>query len=177
MQITETIDVTGIHPELQKKLVSTVKEYKDCTEFAALIPLFAKQIIESEVTGEGYLRLADRYKQTYFAWGINWQTNKGINHPKELSMPRGLINIYINSLSMFGDEVCYETNASLHQLAKVVDCYYYDGLNSSFYFLPEQIEAGLELINDWYVKTKGSIDGILKQKKIAKLQAELAGLQ
>jgi hypothetical protein len=176
MNITDTIDVTDIHPKLQKKLVHLVKEYKDCTEFAALIPLFAKQIIESEVTGERYLQLSDRYKQTYFAWGINWQTNKGPNHPKELSMPRGLINIYINCINMFGDEVYDQTNASINELAKVIDFYYYDDSNSSFYFLPEQIETGLELINDWYVRTKGSIDGILKQKKIEKLQAELAGL-
>lgn len=177
MKTTDTIDVTGIHPELQKKLLYSVKEYKDCTEFAALIPLFAKQIIESEATGEEYFRLADRYKQTYFAWGINWQTDKGVNHPESLPMPRGLINIYINCISMFGDDVYCETNKTINELGEVIDCYYYDALNSSFYLLPEQIEAGLELINDWYVKTKGSIDGILKQKKIAKLQAELAGLQ
>ena len=176
MQITDTIDVTGIHQELQKKLAHKVQEYKECSEFASLIPLFAKQIIESEATGEDYFQLAGRYKQTYFAWGINWQTNKGVNHPESLPMPRGLINIYINCISMFGDEVYTETNTSINELAKVVDCYYYDDLNSSFYFLPSQLEAGLELINDWYVKTKGSIDGILKQKKIAKLQAELAGL-
>jgi hypothetical protein len=42
--------------------------------------------------------------------------------------------------------------------------------------LPEQLEAGLDKINDWYVTNKGSIEGILKQKKIEKLQAELLKL-
>jgi hypothetical protein len=77
---------------------------------------------------------------------------------------------------MFGDDVYSETNASVDKLAKEIDCYYYDYLNSSFYFLPEQLEAGLDKINDWYVTTKGSIESILKQKKIEKLQAELLGL-
>jgi hypothetical protein len=173
---TDTIDVTGIHPELQTALVNKAKEYKDCTEFAALIPLFSKSIIRDKNDGNNYYKLADRYKETYFAWGINWQTNKGYNHPKDLPMPRGLINIYINCINMFVEDVYTETNSSINKLATEVDCYYYDGLNSSFYFLPEQLEAGLDKINDWYVTTKGSIEGILKQKKIEKLQAELLGL-
>jgi hypothetical protein len=135
---TDTIDVSGIHPELQADLIKIAKEYKNCTDFAALIPLFSKSILSNKVEGDYYFRLADTYKATYFAWGINWQTNKAVNLPKELSMPRGL--------------------------------------NNSFYFLPEQLEAGLDKINDWYVMTKGSIEGILKQKKIEKLQAELLGL-
>lgn len=176
MKTTDTIDVTDIHPELQEKLVLKAKAYKACTEFSKLIPLFESTIIREKATGDSYYTLADRYKQTYFAWGINWQVTKGVNHPENLPMPRGLINIYINCISMFGYEVYDETNASLNELAKVVNYYYYDESNSYFYFLPEQLEAGLELINDWYVKTKGSIEGIWKQKKIAKLQAELAGL-
>jgi hypothetical protein len=173
---TDTIDVTGIHPELQAELVNIAKKYKNCTEFAALIPLFSKRILRDKVEGIEYVQLADRYKETYFAWGINWQTTKGCNHPKELPMPRGLINIYINCMNMFGDAVYEETNDSINKLAIEVDCYYYDALNSSFYFLPEQLEAGLDKINDWYVTTKGSIEGILKQKKIEKLQAELLKL-
>jgi hypothetical protein len=175
-KITDTIDVTGIHPELQTILVNKAKEYKDCTKFAALIPLFSKQILRDKVDGNNYVQLANIYKDTYFTWGINWQTNKGSNHPKKLPMPRGLINIYINNIHMFGDEVYGETTDSLNNLTKEIECYYYDGLNSSFYFLPEQLEAGLDKINDWYVTTKGSIEGILKQKKIEKLQAELLGL-
>jgi hypothetical protein len=77
---------------------------------------------------------------------------------------------------MFGDAVYEETNASINKLATEIECYYYDDLNSSVYFLPDQLEAGLDKINDWYVETKGSIEGILKQKKIARLQAELLGL-
>jgi hypothetical protein len=172
---TDTIDVSGIHPELQTTLVNKAKEYKNCTDFAALIPLFSKQILMGKVEGNKYCQLDYTYKETYFAWGINWQTNKAVNHPKELPMPRGLINIYINCMNMFGDAVYKETNASINKLATEVECYY-DDLNSSFYFLPEQLEAGLDKINDWYVMTKGSIEGILKQKKIEKLQAELLGL-
>jgi hypothetical protein len=176
MKTTDTIDVTGIHPELQADLANKVKEYKNCTEFAALIPLFSKEIIRSKFEGNQYFRLSDTYKETYFAWGINWQTNKGTNHPKELPMPQGLVNVYINCIHMFGEDVYSETNASVNKLATEVECYYYDRSNSTFYFLPEQLEAGLEKINDWYVTTKGSIEGILKQKKIEKLQAELLGL-
>ena len=176
MTTTDSLDITGIHPELQADLISIVNEYKEVTEFAELIPLFSDEIISNELTSKSYCKLSDTYKQTYFAWGINWQTDKACNHPENLPMPFGLINIYINCINMFGDKVYTETNTSINELAKVVNCYYYDGLNSSFYFLPSQLEAGLELINDWYVKTKGSIEGILKQKKIAKLQAELAGL-
>lgn len=176
MKITDTIDVTGIHPELLGQLVSKVKEFKAITEFAELIPLFSGRIVNDELNSKSHCKLADRYKQTYFAWGINWQVSKAINHPENLPMPRGLISIYINCMHMFGDEVYGETNSSINELAKVVDCYYYDGLNSTFYFLPSQLKTGLELINTWYIKTKGSIEGILKQKKIAKLQAELADL-
>jgi hypothetical protein len=176
MNIIDTIDVTGIHPTLQANLANIAKEYKNCTDFAARIPLFGESILSNKVEGNVYCRLADRYKETYFAWGINWHTTTGCNHPKELPMPRGLINIYINCVNMFGDAVYEETNTSINKLATEVDCYYYDDLNSSFYFLPEQLEAGLDKINDWYVTTKGSIEGILKQKKITTLQAELLKL-
>jgi hypothetical protein len=176
MKTTHTIDVTGVHPELQAGLVNEAKKYKNCTDFAALIPLFSKKIIQDKACGTDYFKLADRYKDTYFAWGINWQINKGINHPEELPMPRGLINIYINCMSLFNDDVYSETNSSINKLATEVECYYYDRSNSTFYFLPEQLEAGLDKINDWYVTTKGSIEGILKQKKIKKLQAELLKL-
>jgi hypothetical protein len=176
MKTTDTIDVTGIHPELQADLANKVKEYKECTEFAELIPLFGERILRGKVEGNEYCQLADRYKETYFAWGINWQTTKAVNHPKELPMLQGLVNIYINCLYMFGEDVYSETNASVDKLAKEIDCYYYDYLNSSFYFLPDQLEYGLDKINDWYVTTKGSIESILKQKKIEKLQAELLGL-
>jgi hypothetical protein len=171
-----TLYISGIEPTLQDKLVLKAEEYKKCTEFADKIPLFADRIILSEATGEFYFKLADRYKETYFAWGINWQVNKAINHPKKLPMPQGLVNIYINCYHIFGEDVYSETNASVNKLATEIECYYYDDSNSSFYFLPEQLEAGLEKINDWYVTTKGSIDSILKQKKIAKLQAELLNL-
>jgi hypothetical protein len=173
---TDTIDVTNIHPELQTALLKIAKEYKNCTDFAALIPLFSKSILSNKVEGNEYCQLAYRYKETYFAWGINWQTNKACNHPKDLPMPRGLINIYINCMYMFGDSVYKETNSSINKLGSEIECYYYDDLNSSFYFLPEQLKAGLDKINNWYVKTKGSIEGILKQEKIEKLQAELLGL-
>jgi hypothetical protein len=173
---TDTIDVTGIHPELQAAIAKKAKQYKNCTEFSALIPLFSKEIIGSQFEGNECFRLSDRYKETYFAWGINWQVNKAVNHPKELPMPQGLVSVYINCFSMFDEDVYSETNASVNKLATDVECYYYDDLNSSFYFLPEQLEAGLEKINDWYVTTKGSIEGILRQKKIAKLQAEILGL-
>jgi hypothetical protein len=176
MKTTDTIDVTGIHPELQADLANKAKEYKKCTEFAALIPLFGERILRGKVEGNEYCQLADRYKATYFAWGINWQVNKAVNHPKELPMPRGLVTVYINCMNMFGDAVYEETNASINKLATEIECYYYDDLNSSVYFLPDQLEAGLDKINDWYVETKGSIEGILKQKKIARLQAELLGL-
>lgn len=177
MKTTNTIDVTGIHPELQTELMNKAKEYKNCTDFAALIPLFSESILLNKVEGDDYFRLADRYKETYFAWGINWQTNKSCNHPRKLPMPQGLVNVSINCMSMFDDDVYTETNTSINKLATDVACYYYDDLNSSFYFLPEQLEAGLDKINDWYVTTKGSVDGILKQKKIEKLQAELNGLK
>lgn len=176
MKTTDTIDVTGIHPELQADLANKVKEYKNCTEFAALIPLFIKRILRDKVEGVKYVKLANEYKETYFDWGINWQTNKAFNHPEELPMPRGLITVYINCMSMFVEDAYTETNSSINKLATEVECYYYDNFNSSFYFLPEQLEAGLDKINDWYVTTKGSIDDILKQKKIARLQAELLGL-
>jgi hypothetical protein len=177
MKTTNTIDVTGIHPELQTALLNKAKEYKNCTEFSALLPLFSKRILRDRVEGNEYCQLDGWYKETYFAWGINWHTTKGGNHPKELPMPQGLVNIYINCSSMFGGDVFSETNASVNKLATEIECYYYDDLNSSFYFLPEQLEDGLDKINDWYVATKGSIEGILKQKKIEKLQAELNGLK
>ncbi len=165
-----------IHPKLVKKLEKFEIEYQQVTAFAKLLPLFADRIIDCEFTGDRYCELAQKYQQISFGWGVNWTVHRPTNFPEDANYHEGLINIYINCLSLFHDDVCHIAQKELWEAMKDIACYYTDVLNSTFYFKPDEIEAGLEALNNWYIKVKDSTQDYLKEQKRKQLQAQLQEL-
>lgn len=165
-----------IHPKLVKKLEKFEIEYQQVTAFTKLLPLFADRIIDCEFTGDRYCELGQKYKQLYFSWGINWGVNRPTNFPEDQEYHEGLVNVYINCMSLFHDDIYHIAQKELWEAMRDVPCYYTDVLNSTFYFKPDEIEVGLEALNTWYIKVKDSTQDYLKEQKRKKLLKELEQL-
>jgi hypothetical protein len=165
-----------IHPKLKLKLDTSKKEYQKVTAFAEVLPLFADYIIDREIKGDRYCELGQKYKQLYFSWGINWGVNRPTNFPEDQEYHEGLVNVYINCISLFHDDIYHVAQKELWEAMKDIPCYYTDVLNSTFYFKPNEIEVGLEALNAWYIKVKESTQDYLKEQKRKKLLKELEQL-
>jgi hypothetical protein len=165
-----------IHPKLKLKLDTSKKEYQKVTEFAKVLPLFADKIIDCEFTGDRHCRLGSHYKEIHFSWNINWTVDRPTNFAEDEQFHEGLVNVYINCLTLFHEDIYHLAQKELWEAMKDVPCYYTDVLNSTFYFKPDEIEAGLEALNSWYVKVKNSTQDYLKEQKRKQLQAQLQEL-
>ena len=155
-----------IHPMLFKRLQNLTIEYENVTAFAELLPLFADKIIAGEFTSDGHRTLTHRYKQLNLQWGVNWTLHEPTNFPEKEEFHKGLISIYINCCNLFNDNVYDLAHRELDEATKDMLCYYTDYSNTTFYFKPDEIEAGLELLNRWYINVElKSIDYTNKQKR------------
>jgi hypothetical protein len=165
-----------IHPDLQSKLEEQKEIYEKVTAFAELLPMFSKTIISNELSGDGYCELTKKYGQIYLDWGVNWIVCTPHNYPEEKSPHPGLVNVYINCMSLFGDKLYHFARGELAMALPGITVHFYDSLNSTFYFLPEEVEDGLKKINDWYVSTKHRVDAEIKKMKKAELERQLKEL-
>lgn len=166
-----------LHPTLQAKLARTKTEYQKVTAFAELLPMFSNKIIDGEFTGDNYSRICDRYGKLYLAWGVNWYTNTPTNYPKEKHSEVGFVNVYINTYSLFGDKCASFASQELGKVLPSISVHFYDGLNSTFYFLPHEAEDGLNKLESWFVETSAKCAEYLKQKRKAELERELEQLK
>jgi hypothetical protein len=166
-----------MHPRLQVKLNEKAAKYAKVTTFAKLLPMFENEILNDEHTADKYCQLSMRYKTVYLAWGINWTLHKPTNFPDARSFDeKGLVNVYLNCMSLFPEDLYHFAQKRLYEAMKDVPAYFVDELNSTWYFKPEEVELGLEVINEWFVKTAELGTEHLKQKKRERLQAELEKL-
>ena len=166
-----------IHPDLLIELKNTEEKYKKVTAFAAKLPLFSKNIIRDELTGESYSRLTSWWKTLNLQWGVNWDVNVDLtNRGTPLKKDEiGLVSVYINCYCLFPEE-CYDTaSAALHNAN--IEAFYIDWMNSTFYFKPSEVEAGMEALHDWYLKMTSQIKDIQQAKRRAELLVELAKLE
>lgn len=166
-----------IHPDLLVELKKTEERYKKVTAFAAKLPLFSKNILRDELTGESYARLTSWYKSLNLQWGANWDVNAELtNRGTPLKKDEiGLVSVYINCYSMFPDECYAVAQDTLHSAD--IKAFYVDWMNSTFYFKPSEVEAGLEALHDWYLKMTSQIKEIQQAKRRAELLVELAKLE
>ena len=169
--------MTNLHPQLQKRLEAKIEEYQKVTTFAEKLPLFADQIISSEHTGESYCELAMYYNGVRFNWGINWTVRRPTNYPEDQPCEIGLVNVYINCISLFHDDMYTFAYNELDKTVGKINCYFYDDLNSTFYFKPDEIEAGLDAIVQWYNSVKTQSDVYLKEIKRKELERQLKALE
>jgi hypothetical protein len=168
-----------IHPELLEKLNDAEQRYKKATALATRLPLFASRIITNEFTGNDYCTLSDRYKALPLSWGICWNPHSELTNRKQPLKPeeRGVVQVYINCYSLFPDECYAAAQGSLAELITSIKVFYFDFMNTNFYFKPEEVEAGLEALNDWYVTMRGRVSEIQQAKRKTELLAELAKLE
>lgn len=165
-----------IHPKLTEKLKEKKKEYELVTAFAEKLPLYADEIIFSEYDGLSYVQLAYRYKTLSLDWGINWTLYKPTNYYHD-SFQSGLISVYVNSYSLFGD-ISSEVDTELtKEFSNSDNIYFIDWLNSTFYVTPEQLEEFLERLHNWYVLCKSKADTIHKEQKVKELRKQLEQLE
>ena len=167
---------TLIHPQLEQKLNETRAKYKKVTAFSKLLPMFAKTIIFDELTGEDFSQLAYRHKKLYLAWGINWYTNTPTNYPTKNHSEVGFVCVYINCISLFGDDLYTFAHEQLFELLPNIQVHFYDNLNSTFYFLPSEVEVGLDKLNEWYENMLLQCDAYTKKKRKAELERQLEEL-
>lgn len=165
-----------LHPKLAEKLQATRAEYEKVTAFAKLLPLFSAEIIEGEFTGETYCKLNRSFGKLYCAWGINWYTNTPTNYPTEKHSQVGFVEIYINNMSIFNDALYQFASEELGKVLPEIQVHFYDRLNSTFYFLPHEAEAGLKRLEQWFIETKAQCDDYLKKKRKEELQRQLEKL-
>ncbi len=166
-----------LHPALQTRLKETKERYEQVTLFAEKLPMFADQIISSEHTGDSYCSLARHYKGMYFNWDINWGAHRPTNYPEDQPCEIGLVNVYINCMSLFHDDLYSFARSELDKVVGKIKYYFYDDLNSTFYFKPDEVEAGLDAIVEWYNSTKAYADAQLKEIKRKELKRQLKELQ
>lgn len=165
-----------IHPTLKKKLDEKKKKYMKVSAFAELLPMFANRIIDNEYTGEYYNKFQDYYGKLPLAWGVNWYTNTPTNYPTETHKEVGFVNVYINTYSLFGSELSNYASLELSEAIREIRCHFFDYLNTTFYFLPDEAEAGLKRLEQWYVETKSKTDAELRRQRKAALERELESL-
>jgi len=84
--------------------------------------------------------------------------------------------VYINCYALFGDKLYSFASQKLAEALTGIEVHFYDALNSTFYFLPHQAEAGLKKLEAWYVDTKTQCDTQLKKLRVEELQRELEKL-
>jgi hypothetical protein len=166
-----------LHPVLQERLQKKEEHYKRVTAFAEKLPLFANDIIELTEDGEMFFKLASHYKGVYFAWGINWYVNKPSNFPDERVYEPGVVNVYLNGHSLFGETLSDFAHQELGKVVTGIKCYFYDNLNSTFYFKPDEVEEGLDKIAEWYHNVKSESAVYLKELKRKELQDQLKALE
>ncbi len=147
--------------------------------FAKRIPCLSEAILEGKYTGEeAWLKIADRYKKLYCAWGINrgWYDSEEkyartiINFPKDKPYSTYLFNIYINTCNLFDAHQEF----GLYEALKDVDIFFADKLNTTFYVTDENIESFLEALNTWVIAAYEELKTLRLNEQKIKLEAELA---
>lgn len=162
-----------LHPKLKEKLNNIHSKYEKVNSFAELLPIFSDEIINGEFTGETYCTLEYNFGKLYCAWGINWYADTPLNYPKEKHHQVGFVGVYINNMSLFNDALYQFSSEKLGEVLPEIQVHFYDQLNSTFYFLPHEAEAGLKRLEQWYIETKALCDDYLKKKRKEELQREL----
>ena len=159
-----------MNKECEEKLSTMRAQMEKASAFAEKHPMFAKQILESLITGEeDWVTVAQYYKtvRTYngvsrghFASGSRRYV---INYSKEHDAY--LWTVYINTLTEYDSYRKYGLN-EIHQKVPV---FFYDNLNSTFYCTDEQIYGLLEALSAWKIEAMKhvSIDDAEKDVRVA----------
>lgn len=164
--------------EYEQELQELKTKMLQAEAFATKLPMFAERILQNKITGfEDYVNLAESYKGLYFGWGarrglFDSNTNRYVsNYPKDKKYKEYLTNIYINCYSLFNET---HVDLGLHNVAKKLDLFFYDSLNSTFYATDEQLPALMEALAEWYKSAVEAMAIWKANKKIENAKKEIA---
>lgn len=172
-----SINLSKLHILLAEEMEAQYKNYLEVTAFAKMFHQYSHIIVSRAFTADMYCNFADQYKTLPLAWGICWNPHMPTNYPYDKMQHKGYVSVYINCMSLFGDNFYHPAIEELAFVKNSIRCFYYDNMNSTFYFLPEELPDGLEKLHDWYVATKAKIEPYLKQKKKEELEKQLKALE
>ena len=156
-----------------EKEIQDLKEKMDkAKEFAEMLPVFSDEILSRKLDTTFTGTIQKRYKNIYFDWGINryfYQDNKNITNCDKEIKNTYLFNIYINSLSLYDSH----ENYGLKELN--IPCFFFDKINTTFYIEEKDIEAALEMLNDWYNQANKAVfrDKLLNEKENLETRLEV----
>lgn len=163
-------------PQYEQELADLKNKMIGAQKFAEKFPAFEKQIIEGKMTKETTGKISSEYKGLYYPWGINrWLYTKkeNITNYRDEFEPQYLWNIYINQISIFGEDY---TDTGIHDIKNNLDLFFYDVLNTTFYATDDQIIPLLDALAVWYEAAKPINDEHRKDKKKRELMAQLEKL-
>jgi hypothetical protein len=166
-----------LREEYKKELSELKEKMIEAQRFAEKFPDFSENILSNKFTKEFTGRMADRYKGLYYPWGINrwfYRKKENICNFKGDFEPKYLWNIYINQLSIFGDNY---TDTGIYEITKTVDVFYFDIRNTTFYATDDEIIPLLNSLADWYKEAQQVNIDFKKEKKKKKLLEELKQLE
>jgi hypothetical protein len=166
-----------LRPEYKQELIDLENKMIEAQKFAEKFPAFADRILEYKWTKEFTGEIYDRYKGLYFGWGIKrWFYHEmgNITNYRGDFEPQYLWDIYINQMSIFGDDY---TDTGVYDIHRDVDVFFFDRLNTTFYATDDQLMPLLDALADWYEKAKVVNDQHRKEEKKRKLLEQLEKLK
>lgn len=166
--------------ELREEYKQEIEDLKikmlDAQAFAEKLPCFSSQILRNKYTENFTGRMASKYGDLYYNWGIDrWFYDKAenITNYRGHLKPQYLWVLYINQYSLFGDRY---TDTGIHDICKSLDLFFYDVLNTTFYATDEQIIPLLDVLSVWYRGAKEVNAQFAKEQKKRELQKQLENL-
>lgn len=140
--------------EYRKELEELKIKMELAEEFAKQLPIFEKEIISNKLNSSFKGKIAEKYKTMRLNWGIErrfYDTAENITNFRNETeiINRYLLSIYINTLNLYASHDKYSLKEAMKD-----SYFYFDELNTTFYFEESQIEKGLELLHNWYLEAK-----------------------
>lgn len=166
-----------LNPEYTQELIDLEEKMFEAQRFAEKLPAFAENILKNKFTKETTGKIASTYKGLYFPWGINrhfYRARENITNYRGDFDPQYLWSLYINEISLFGDNY---TDTGVDEIKDSVDVFFFDHLNTTFYATDDQIIALLDALADWYAKAKEINNEFRKEEQKRKLKAQLDALE
>lgn len=166
-----------LRDEYKQELADLEHKMIEAQKFAEKFPAWSENILANKFTDEFTGQIASTYKGLYYPWGIKrffYRERDNVTNYRGDFTPQYLWNLYINQLSIFGDNYA---DTGVYEIHNSVDVFFFDHLNTTFYATDEQIIPLLDALSVWYEKAKAINDEFRKEKKKKDLLAQLEKLQ
>jgi hypothetical protein len=166
-----------LRPEYKQEMMDLEQKMLDAQEFAEQFPVFADRILQYKFSKDFTGEIHNLYKGLRFGWGIKrwfYREKQNITNYRGDFSPQYLWVIYINQVDIFGDDY---KDTDIGEISRIIDVFFFDHLNTTFYATDNQIMPLLDALADWYAESKVINDEYRKEKKKLELLAQLERLK